>query len=80
MGPLIFEELNKQISTRLPSRNVYGFGENRHESFKHDLNYQNWPIWGRDEAPENVKKCFRFFLNQLCAYKKSEFFACSIFS
>lgn len=61
MGPLIFEELHKQISTRLPSRNIYGFGENRHESFKHDLNYQNWPIWGRDEGPENVK-IFFFYL------------------
>lgn len=54
LGPIIFDELNRQISTRLPSEYVYGFGENRHESFKHDLSYQNWPIWGRDEAPENV--------------------------
>ncbi|CAF1092425.1 unnamed protein product, partial [Brachionus calyciflorus] len=55
LGPIIFEELHKQISTKLPSKNVYGFGENRHESFRHDLNYQNWPIWGRDEAPENYQ-------------------------
>ena len=32
---------------------MYGFGENRHESFKHNLNYQNWPVFNRDEAPEN---------------------------
>ena len=31
-------------------------GENRHESFKHNLNYQNWPVFARDEAPENVIK------------------------
>ena len=38
----------------MPSINVYGLGENRHNSFRHDLNYKNWPVWARDEPPENV--------------------------
>lgn len=25
-------------------------GENKHESFKHNLNYQNWPVFGRDQG------------------------------
>lgn len=33
---------------------MYGFGENRHESFRHDFLYRNWPIFNRDEAPETV--------------------------
>jgi hypothetical protein len=56
LAPIIFQKLNRIISTKLPSENIYGMGENRHESFKHNLNYQNWPVFARDEAPENVIK------------------------
>lgn len=54
LGPILFEDQARLISTKLPSENIYGMGENRHESFKHNLNYQNWPVWARDEAPEKV--------------------------
>ena len=40
--------------TRLPTKNVYGFGENRHESLRHDFRFRNWAIFNRDEAPETV--------------------------
>ena len=40
-----------QISTKLPSKNVYGFGENLHKSFRHDLNFKTWPMFSRDQAP-----------------------------
>jgi hypothetical protein len=43
----------------LPSKNIYGFGENRHESFRHDLNYKNWPIWARDQYLDSVSLKFK---------------------
>ncbi len=54
LGPIIFQKLQRQISTRLASRNVYGLGENMHKSFRHDLNYQNWPVFARDQIAEDV--------------------------
>jgi len=72
--------MNRLISTKLPSKNVYGFGENRHESFKHNLNYQNWPVFNRDEAPENKEYAnlygtqvllrFKFFIYLLVIGKR----------
>ncbi len=40
-----------QISTKLSTENIYGFGENNHEQFKHDLNFTSWGIFARDNAP-----------------------------
>ena len=54
MGPIVYDQFNRMIATYLPTTNVYGFGENKHESLKHDFGYKNWPIFNRDEAPENV--------------------------
>ncbi|XP_069105358.1 sucrase-isomaltase, intestinal-like [Argopecten irradians] len=48
---LIFTDQFVQISTRLPSANVYGFGEHQHRRFKHDMNWRTWPIFTRDVAP-----------------------------
>ena len=56
LGPIIFEKYNRLIATRLPSINVYGMGENRHETLRHDLNYKNWAVWARDEPPEFVSQ------------------------
>ncbi len=55
LGPIIFQKLQRQISTRLPSKNVYGLGENMHTSFKHDMNYRNWPVFARDQIAEDVE-------------------------
>ena len=30
---------------------MYGFGENIHKSFKHDMNYKTWPMFSRDQPP-----------------------------
>ena len=49
VGGLTFSNQFLQISTRLPSEYVYGFGENVHHSLKHDLNYRTWPMWSRDQ-------------------------------
>ncbi|XP_033761031.1 sucrase-isomaltase, intestinal-like isoform X1 [Pecten maximus] len=48
---LIFTDQFVQISTRLPSPNLYGFGEHQHRRFKHDMNWRTWPIFTRDVAP-----------------------------
>lgn len=40
-----------QISTRLPSDYVYGFGEVEHPSFRHDLNWHTWGMFTRDQPP-----------------------------
>ena len=48
---LIFSDQFIQISTKLSSENIYGFGENNHESLKHDLNFKSWGMFARDNAP-----------------------------
>ncbi|KAJ8029435.1 Maltase-glucoamylase, intestinal [Holothuria leucospilota] len=51
VGALIFEDQFLQLSTRLPSHNIYGFGEHEHESFRHDLNWRMWGSFARDQPP-----------------------------
>ena len=48
--------------TKLPSAYVYGMGENIHESFLHDLDYKNWPVFARDQIAEEVKPDKQVFL------------------
>ena len=49
VGGMTFVDQFLQIATRLPSTNVYGFGENVHGSLKHDLNWKTWPMFARDQ-------------------------------
>lgn len=49
VGGMTFEDQFLQIATRLPSTNVYGFGENVHGSLRHDLNWKTWPMFARDQ-------------------------------
>lgn len=48
---MIFNDQFLQITTKLATRFVYGFGENNHESLLHDLGYRSWGIFARDNAP-----------------------------
>ncbi|XP_063967413.1 sucrase-isomaltase, intestinal-like [Lytechinus pictus] len=48
IGVLVYEDQFLQISTALPSSNVYGFGEHSHRRFRHDLNWKTWGIFTRD--------------------------------
>lgn len=41
-----------QITTRLSNSYVYGFGEHRHETFRHDMNWRTWSIFTRDNSPD----------------------------
>lgn len=40
-----------QISTRLPSEYIYGFGEVEHSAFKRNLNWHTWGMFTRDQPP-----------------------------
>ncbi|KAF3827276.1 hypothetical protein GH733_002762, partial [Mirounga leonina] len=51
IGPLVYSDQYLQISTKLPSEYVYGFGEHIHKRFRHDLNWKTWPIFTRDQLP-----------------------------
>nr|XP_040126497.1 sucrase-isomaltase, intestinal [Ictidomys tridecemlineatus] len=46
-----FNEQFIQISTRLPSEYIYGFGEAEHTAFKRDLNWHTWGMFTRDQPP-----------------------------
>uniref|UniRef100_A0A8D0L7P9 P-type domain-containing protein n=1 Tax=Sphenodon punctatus TaxID=8508 RepID=A0A8D0L7P9_SPHPU len=40
-----------QISTRLPSQYVYGFGETEHTQYRRDMNWQTWGMFTKDQPP-----------------------------
>ncbi|XP_077049996.1 sucrase-isomaltase, intestinal [Siphateles boraxobius] len=48
---LTFSDQFLQISTLLPSNYVYGFGETEHPSYKHDLNFQKYGLFAKDQPP-----------------------------
>ena len=50
-GGLIYNDQFLQITTKLATKFVYGFGENNHESLLHDMGYRSWGIFARDNAP-----------------------------
>jgi hypothetical protein len=58
-----------QIATYLPSKNIYGFGENTHESLRHDLliNYKTWPLFAQDFGTGDVSLIFQTKY-RLCLY------------
>ena len=49
MGGLKVSDQALQISTKLPSDRLYGFGETEHHSYKHDMQYRHWGMWARDQ-------------------------------
>uniref|UniRef100_A0A6I8PJA7 P-type domain-containing protein n=1 Tax=Ornithorhynchus anatinus TaxID=9258 RepID=A0A6I8PJA7_ORNAN len=46
-----FNDLFLRISTRLPSRYIYGFGETEHRTFRQDLDWHTWGMFSRDQPP-----------------------------
>ncbi|XP_072016807.1 sucrase-isomaltase, intestinal-like [Amphiura filiformis] len=52
-GAFTFADQFLSISTKLPSSNVYGFGEHEHSSFRHDLNWRTWGMFSRDQPPSD---------------------------
>ena len=49
----IYDDKYLQFITTIPSRNVYGFGENTHPTFRHVLaNSSRYGIFARDQPPQ----------------------------
>ncbi|EMP39847.1 Maltase-glucoamylase, intestinal [Chelonia mydas] len=46
-----FSDMFIQISTRLPSEYVYGFGETEHTTFRRDMNWNTWGMFAKDQPP-----------------------------
>ncbi|CAG2177078.1 unnamed protein product, partial [Oppiella nova] len=51
IGGLIYGDQLLQIATHLPTKNVYGMGENTHHSLRHDFtNYKTFPLFSQDQG------------------------------
>ncbi|XP_076367371.1 sucrase-isomaltase, intestinal-like isoform X2 [Tachypleus tridentatus] len=48
---MVFSDQFIQISTKLPSSNVYGLGEHRTEKYRHSTYWKRWSFFSRDAAP-----------------------------
>ncbi|XP_013863590.1 maltase-glucoamylase, intestinal [Austrofundulus limnaeus] len=53
-----FSDLFIQVSTRLSSEFVYGFGETEHPTYKHELNYHTWGMFAKDQPPGYKMNCY----------------------
>uniref|UniRef100_A0A3P8ZUI1 alpha-glucosidase n=1 Tax=Esox lucius TaxID=8010 RepID=A0A3P8ZUI1_ESOLU len=53
-----FSDLFIQVSTRLSSEYVYGFGETEHPTYKHNLGYHTWGMFSKDQPPGYKKNCY----------------------
>ncbi|CAJ0932247.1 unnamed protein product, partial [Mesorhabditis belari] len=54
IGGLIFTDRFIQIATYLPSKFMYGWGENIHKQINHDFTrYLRWGMLARDEPPDS---------------------------
>nr|CAB3247932.1 lysosomal alpha-glucosidase-like [Phallusia mammillata] len=51
-GPLIYADQFLQLSTFLPSKNIYGLGE-RHEQALVSTNWKRIVFWNRDQGPDS---------------------------
>ncbi|XP_072858385.2 sucrase-isomaltase, intestinal [Pogona vitticeps] len=49
---LIFSDQYLHITTNVPSTSVYGFGENQHPSFKHNMDHITYGMYSRDQPPQ----------------------------
>ncbi|XP_065509451.1 maltase-glucoamylase-like [Caloenas nicobarica] len=46
-----FSDMFIQISTRLASQYLYGFGETEHTAFRRNMNWHTWGMFARDQPP-----------------------------
>uniref|UniRef100_A0A8B9C233 alpha-glucosidase n=1 Tax=Anser brachyrhynchus TaxID=132585 RepID=A0A8B9C233_9AVES len=46
-----FSDMFIQISTRLASQYIYGFGETEHTMFRRNMSWNTWGMFTRDQAP-----------------------------
>ncbi len=51
LGGLVLNNQFLQIITRLQSSHIYGFGENNHDTLKHNIHqHLSWGIFARDQG------------------------------
>uniref|UniRef100_A0A8C6T5C8 alpha-glucosidase n=1 Tax=Neogobius melanostomus TaxID=47308 RepID=A0A8C6T5C8_9GOBI len=53
-----FSDMFIQVSTRLSSDYVYGFGETEHPTYRHSLNYHTWGMFAKDQPPGYKLNCY----------------------
>ncbi|KAM5303222.1 putative maltase-glucoamylase 2 [Glossophaga mutica] len=53
-----FNDQFLSISTRLPSENIYGFGETEHAAFRRNMSWNTWGMFARDEPPAYKKNSY----------------------
>nr|XP_045367131.1 putative maltase-glucoamylase-like protein FLJ16351 [Camelus bactrianus] len=53
-----FNDMFLSISTRLPSKNIYGFGETEHTTFRRNISWNTWGMFARDEPPAYKKNSY----------------------
>ncbi|KAI6223318.1 P-type domain-containing protein [Aphelenchoides besseyi] len=59
IGGLLFGDNYIQIATFLRTDKIFGFGENIHQTIKHDMTrYSNWPLFARDKAPNSKDEVY----------------------
>ncbi|KAI6211415.1 Maltase-glucoamylase, intestinal [Aphelenchoides besseyi] len=59
IGGLLFGSNYIQIATYLPTDKIFGFGENIHQTLKHDMTrYSNWPLFSRDKVPNSKDEVY----------------------
>uniref|UniRef100_A0A8C2U2X7 alpha-glucosidase n=1 Tax=Coturnix japonica TaxID=93934 RepID=A0A8C2U2X7_COTJA len=46
-----FSDMFIQITTRLPSQYIYGFGETEHTTYRRNMNWNTWGMFTRDQSP-----------------------------
>ena len=64
LGGLTFSDQFLQISTRLPSTNLYGIGENEQSTFKHQFEkFPVWPLFAKDQQPSVSAMISRIYCN-----------------
>jgi len=53
LGGFTYSDQFIQFTTKLPSKNLYGIGENEQPSFRHNFDeYRNWALFARDQPPD----------------------------
>ncbi|ELK13785.1 Maltase-glucoamylase, intestinal [Pteropus alecto] len=53
-----FDDMFLSVSTRLPSQNIYGFGETEHTTFRRNISWSTWGMFARDEPPVYEKNSY----------------------
>jgi len=56
IGGFIFADQFLQISTLLPTSNIYGIGEHR-SSLKLNINWQSFTLFNKDQPPTEDVSC-----------------------